>query len=402
MRAIRAGSRPPVLRGLMPWTIVAIIVLGVGITGLAFADRLSRQVNVTVETADGHGHCRATWTDPWSHEVRHGPFDCPLDGWDRPLQPGDVTTESVADWPWRGQLYDEDAAGGPGFEVAAWVAVSGAVMLVGVAGVAVFRRIGGRFVQAQADVGAQGLPEALVEPSYANLVTAAQAQWACAGWDAAALPPDRDVRDVPWWRVRALRVAVGRMSLYAVLFAASVCTGLGAGALVRGSTVHRVWSVGLTTMLAVVAVYLAYDALRTAVQLSRAARSPFADTRRYVAVWESRSGSLWLMLFPRDCGESDIPQAVIPLWSGRAARRRYGFPAMPVGDIELHSDPGRRDVVVPWSEGRPVWPRGPLLTVEPDNPEILKFLRHFTSPASGPGGNRRRGNPMATSGTESH
>lgn len=410
MRAIRAGSRPLVLRGLMPWTIAAIIVLGVGIAGLAFADRLSRQVDVTVETADGHGQCRVSWTDPWSHQVRHGPFDCPLNGWDRPLQPGDVTTESVADWPWRGQLYDEDTAGGPGLEVAAWVAVSGAVMLVGVAGVAVFRRIGGRFVRAQADAGTQGLPEALVEPSYANLATAAEAQWAYAGWDAAKLPRDRDVRDVPWWRVRALRAALGPMSMSAVLFAASVCTG--PGALVRGSTVHRVWSVGLTTMLAAVAVYLAYEARWTAVQLSRAARSPFADTRRYVAVWESRSGSLWLMLFPQDCGKGDIPQAVIPLWSGRAARRRYGFPAMPVGDIELHSDPGRQEVVVPWSEGRPVWPRGPLLTVEPDNPEIVKFLRHFTSPASGPGGKRRRWgalaprrstrHPARTSHAESH
>lgn len=172
--------------------------------------------------------------------------------------------------------------------------------------------------------------------------------------------------------------------MFAGAFAAVVSTEPDARG--GGSTVHWVWFVGLTTMLAAMVVYEAYEARGKAIQLSRAARSPFADTRRYVAMWESRSGSLWLMLFPQECAEGDLPQAVIPLRSGRAARRRYGFPTRPVADIELHSDPGRPEVVVPWSGSRPIWPRGPLVTVEPDNPEMMKVLRHFTSPASTSGG----------------
>ncbi|SEO57060.1 hypothetical protein SAMN05216267_103125 [Actinacidiphila rubida] len=400
--------RPRVLRGLVPWTVAAIVLLGAGSAGTVIADRESRQVNVTVVSADGRGHCRVGWTDPWSHRERRGPMDCPLTEWDHQLRAGDVVTEGVSGWPVRGQLYDATTGDDPLFVAAAWVAVAGAVLLAGVAAAAFYRRfrrrfprrfVAGRAVAGGAvgpgapsprgglpGAGSDGLPDALDVPGYAALAAAARAQWTAAGWDARTPPADHDVREVPWWRVRALRrfseVLPGLVML--LLIAVSVATS-------TRTSVREVWPVVLTVVVGVLSVQLVCAEVRGAAELARAARSPFAEIRRYVAVRDTRTGALWMLLFPLGGDGDDLPQATLPLSSRvRTGGRRYGIPAAPVGEVELHSDQGRPDTVVPWSGGRPVWPAGPLVTVDPGDPELLARLRYLTSPGAGAGGRRSR------------
>jgi hypothetical protein len=356
--------------------IAALIALGIGAVGLAFADRLSRPVDVTVESADGHGHCRVTWRDPWSHQVRHGPFSCPLDGWYSPLQAGDVTAESVADWPWRGHLYDEDLTGGPGFAVSVSVAVSAAVVLVGTVFTALFRKFSGRFTRAKDTAGPRALAEAGAEPVHARLAEAAESQWAATDRDFSRPPPVWDVHTVPWWRVRGLTwTATGLVQLIAsLILVVEAANGYGAE-----GTARKLLHAGFALVFGTLAVQQILQTVRTASTLARAARSPLTQTRRYVAVRVPRSGDFWMLLFPADSGPNAVPDAALLLCSGRAARRRHGFPTNPVGDVELHSDPAHPRVVVPWFEGRPVWPRGQLPTIEPDDPMAGAFLRLFTS-----------------------
>ena len=275
MRGFGAGVRPRGPWGLRLLVIAAVIALAAGIAGLVFADRLSRRVEVTVESADGRGHCRVTWTDPWSHQVRHGPFACRLDGWDRPLGPGDVITESVADRPWRGELYNEDATGGPGFVLAVWVTITGAVTLLGVGATALTRWFSGRSVP----------------------VT--------------STPPARRSRTIP------------------------------------STPPTRAW-------------------------------------RR----WPRRSGP---------------PRAGTPASRRRAARTRgtfrggaYGRSGSPPSPWPC--SPWGSSIVVPWSVGRSIWPRGPLAPLDSDDPEVREGLRYFTSLAPGPApvAKRTRRSPRAS------
>ncbi|MBY8877614.1 hypothetical protein [Actinacidiphila acidipaludis] len=229
--------------------------------------------------------------------------------------------------------------------------------------------------------GAEDLTDDPAAPSYADLVAAAGAQWAAAGWDPRKVRPERDVREVPWWRVRSLRTAPLTASVVAFLFVVAASTG---GAFADWGSGRSLWGLALTVLIATGIAHEIFQGVRNGAALARAARSPFAEIRRYVTVWHAGSGSLCMALFPRDCGQEDVPEALLHLSSGLVAGRRHGYPAVPVGETELHSDPDRPDLVVPWCAGRPVWTSASLVTVDLADPDIREGLRGLTSPAAGP------------------
>ncbi|MFE2011816.1 hypothetical protein [Streptomyces sp. NPDC059491] len=198
-------------------------------------------------------------------------------------------------------------------------------------------------------------------PTYAVLAEHARRQ---------ALPQDRaprpeaDVRGVPWWRVRSLRRVAG---LPSVLVALAFCAAVGAVALTGppAEDAPKLWAAGAVSLAGL--LYSAYRALvgglPAARLMARAAVSAVSVSRRYVLLYDPHGGVPVLLLFPARGGPDDRPEAAVPLLlPGSRKRPRRGLPAVPAGIVELHGrwgfDPaGER--LVPWVEGRPLWPAGP-------------------------------------------
>jgi hypothetical protein len=150
---------------------------------------------------------------------------------------------------------------------------------------------------------------------------------------------------------------------------------------IRG-TGHRLLYSGMATVFCMWELKLIVQRVRRAGALARAAQSPFTRTRRYVVAPGQSRKDVVLLLFPPGSEARAVPEAALQLATGRLARRRFGFPAGPAGEVELRADPDHPQDVVPFFDGRPVWPLsllGRLQTVDPDDPDVAAFLRRFAA-----------------------
>ncbi|MCX5391644.1 hypothetical protein [Streptomyces sp. NBC_00094] len=171
--------------------------------------------------------------------------------------------------------------------------------------------------------------------------------------------PEADVRAVPWWRVRSLRRVSG---LNEVLILVAVCAGLGVlsvTGLNEGIEVGT-YTVGVLTLgaLLVSGYRLLTTGRHAARRLARAATAPAPATRRYVLLRGPAGGRPTLFLFPDGERPDDLPDGLLMLPPTGA------LPSAPTGSVELHGWLDRAEsglpVVVPWVEGRPLWPAEPL------------------------------------------
>ncbi|WP_030547595.1 hypothetical protein [Streptomyces albus] len=396
--------------GLFRWAVLlGVLVTGAGLGGY-MASETDPRVELTVHDKDSLGRCTVSWTDPGNGTKRTGPFQCDPDpdtpvGWER----GWV----VAHGPWKGDLYNEYGEGTAAFDGYAVLTVAGlAVAVPGFLGggirwtrrtMAVRRAVpaaygpgapvhgaaaadgyGNPFAGPAGGSGAPGgTPPRTVQPSYAVLAAEAERQ---------ALPrpakgrwrPEADVRKVPWWRVRTLldmsqlppaAWGLGSAAPLAVLYTVwpedvtvLVVLGIAAGAVMGAVHLHRAltWGVPLARRLAL------------------AARAPVPVPKRYVLLYDPYGGLPNLVLFPAHGGPDDLPEAVLTvLPPGRGKHPGLGLPA-PVGEAELRGWLDIPALVVPWIEGRPLWPRHPYEELSAHDPEARALLARLTAGAAGP------------------
>ncbi|ALO09425.1 hypothetical protein AQF52_3831 [Streptomyces venezuelae] len=199
-------------------------------------------------------------------------------------------------------------------------------------------------------------------PTYAVLAAHAQRQAEPPG---KAPRPEADVREVPWWRVRSLRRIAGVTS---VLIALGFCTAMGAVALTGPSErdLPKLFFAAAVSLAGL--VFSGYRMLTAGLPmvrvLARAATTFTPVPRRYVLLYDPHGGAPVLVFFSMHGGLDETPEGVLPLVPpGPPKHPRRGLPALPVGPAGLH---GRRDLtrngdafVVPWIDGRPLWPSGP-------------------------------------------
>ncbi|MFE7550768.1 hypothetical protein [Streptomyces gardneri] len=199
-------------------------------------------------------------------------------------------------------------------------------------------------------------------PTYRVLAAHAQRQAEPPG---KAPRPEADVREVPWWRVRSLRRIAGVTS---VLVALGFCAAVGAVALTGPPErdLPKLFFAGAVSLAGLVfsGYRMLTAGLPTVRVLARAATTFTPDPRRYVLLYDPHGGAPVLVFFSMHGGLDEAPEGVLPLVPpGPPKHPRRGLPALPVGPAGLH---GRRDLtrdgdafVVPWIDGRPLWPSGP-------------------------------------------
>ncbi|MFF8834227.1 hypothetical protein [Streptomyces sp. NPDC015130] len=210
--------------------------------------------------------------------------------------------------------------------------------------------------------GPLGTERAPSGPTYGVLAAHAQRQAEPPG---RAPRPEADVREVPWWRVRSLRRVAGVQS---VLISLVFCAVMGAVALTGPPErdLPKLYFAGAVCLAGLgFSGYRMLTAGRPMVRLLTRAATTFTPVpRRYVLLYDPHGGAPVLVFFPMHGGLDDVPEGVLPLIPpGPPKHPRRGLPVRPVGPAGLH---GWRDhtrdgdaFVVPWIDGRPLWPSGP-------------------------------------------
>lgn len=140
-RALESARARPGVHLVKPWGVAAPIPLrrwwltalagallvGAGCGLSALADWRSHDVVVNVLSTDGHEHCVVSWPDPWTHQRRQAPMECPDDEWvGGPLRPGDRADAEVAGWPFHGNVHPYSREeNDPVFSTGIWAVVIG-------------------------------------------------------------------------------------------------------------------------------------------------------------------------------------------------------------------------------------------------------------------------------------
>ncbi|KKZ71110.1 hypothetical protein VO63_25680, partial [Streptomyces showdoensis] len=195
---------------------------------------------------------------------------------------------------------------------------------------------------------------------------------------------EADVRAVPWWRVRSLRWVAGVPKL----LGAPVLVGTGLLMLLSRSSDYP--AVVAYAVIAFGAGFLLHSGHRfltagrpAARLLARAARGPVPVPKRYALLFDPHGGAPVLVLFPGGDGAADLPEAVLPLrLPGTLKQPRRGVPSAPAGPVELRgvTDGAGRPVVVPWIEGRPLWPSGPYEELRAGDRAAREYLERLAPP----------------------
>ncbi|MFB6841497.1 hypothetical protein [Streptomyces sp. NPDC056361] len=237
---------------------------------------------------------------------------------------------------------------------------------------------------ARAEAGTRARAEAQDRhpPTYAVLAAAARRQ-ALPGTGRARR--EADVRAVPWWRVRSLRHVAGLSRL--LISPVPVVTGLlmlGRPEDYPAVVAYAVIAFGVGLVLHSGRRFLT-SGRAIARLLARSARAPGPVPKRYALLFDPVGGAPVLVLFPHGGGPEDLPEAVLRLYPpGTLAKPRKGLPSAPSGPVELRGLPagtGQGELaVVPWIEGRPVWPAGPYEELRPGDPAAREYLERLAPP----------------------
>ncbi|MFE0654567.1 hypothetical protein ACFVZH_39255 [Streptomyces sp. NPDC059534] len=200
---------------------------------------------------------------------------------------------------------------------------------------------------------------------------------------------EADVRAVPWWRVRSLRHVAGLPRL--LISPVPVVTGLlmlGRPQDYPAVVAYAVIAFGVGLFLHTGRRFLA-SGRAAARLLARSAQAPGPVPKRYTLLFDPVGGAPVLVLFPHGGGPEDLPEAVLRLYPpGTLKDPRKGLPSAPSGPVELRGRPDgtdRGEPVVPWIEGRPVWPAGPYEELRPGDPAAREYLERLAPPQEASG-----------------
>ncbi|WP_128984316.1 hypothetical protein [Streptomyces roseicoloratus] len=206
--------------------------------------------------------------------------------------------------------------------------------------------------------------------------------------------PEADVRVVPWWRVRSLR----RVADLPRTAAGLVTLAIGCAALLLRPEDASVQTYAVVAIGAGLVLHAGHRLLttgrRTALRLAEAARSPEAVPGRYALLSDPYGGTPVLLVFPAGDGAhnaaDDLPEGVLRLFSPGLRPRTWtwpGLPSAPSGAMELRGGTSRAGTaagggpfLVPWIEGRPVWPVGPYEELRAGDPAVREFLERLAPP----------------------
>lgn len=367
--------------GVWRWVVlVSAVVLGLGIYG-AERSMDDPQIDLTILSRQDGDDCTVSWKDPFDGTARTGPYKCHpeeehLENWD--------TGFVVSYGPWKGDLYNAEWEGTPVDKVIDVLAGLGALgLLVGLVagGVGRWRRRPITPVPAPRDAPRVSLAKVGTEPvpTYALLAAHAERQ---AVTQTGTHRPEADVREVPWWRVRGLRRVSG---LNETLTSAAGCAGVGALAGFEEAT--PIWAYILGVLAVGTLLRSGFQLLtigRPAARLlARAATAPVPVVRRYAMLHDPYGGAPVLVVFPTHGGPDDRPEGLLVLASPGTPKRPWlGLPSAPTGSVELRGWLDRADnglpIVVPWIEGRPLWPAEPYR--EAGGSEFAEQLERLAPP----------------------
>lgn len=378
--AAPAAGTPRRHRGLFRWVaLLGVVAVGTGLAGY-LASQQDPEVDVVIHSTHPDGTCTAGWVDPWSGENRTGPFACHAED-------GEMHTVGwvVSYGPWKGDLYNARWEGTPALDVNDALGEVGLPLaLVGLAGGAVRRLVRSRRGRGESLTripDAQALPQgpptaprdaAAAGPGYAELSAAAERQA-----PARSGPPreEADVRRVPWWRVAALRKGSDIVPATAMLAAAAALVVLVTEGMLDTDSV---WPAVVLGAAVVVTVWrAARTGVPTARALADAARSPVVHHKRYALFSATADDVPLLLLFPATDDVHSRPDALLPVrLPGPRSDRTAGLPA-PVGTCAVHGSLNKHAAAVPWVEGRPLWPLGGLVPIDPDDPADEALIRQL-------------------------
>ncbi len=368
-------------RGLFRWVaLLGVVAAGTGLAGY-LASRQDPEVGVVILATHPDGTCTAGWVDPWSGGNHTGPFACHAED-------GEMYTVGwvVSYGPWKGDLYNSRWEGTPALDVNDALGEVGLPLaLVGLAGGAVrhlVRGLRGRGEPLTRVPHAQRLPQG--PPSlpgdapaaglgYAELSAAAERQ---APARSGPPPQEADVRRVPWWRVAALRKGSDIVPASALLVAAAALVVLVTGGVLDTGAV---WPGGVPGAAALVVTVwrAARTGVPTARALAHAARSPVVHRKRYALFSATPDDVPLMLLFPATDAVHSRPDALLPVrLPGPRSDRTAGLPA-PVGTCAVHGSLHKHAAAVPWVEGRPLWPLGGLVPIDPRDPADEALLRQL-------------------------
>ncbi|MFI5758094.1 hypothetical protein [Streptomyces sp. NPDC051569] len=376
--------------GLFRWLVLlGAAALALGIAGDHASD-MDPQIDLAVLSEQPDGTCQVRWTDPWSGAKREGPFHCDPDR--DPLLYDWWTGFVVSYGPWKGDLYDAEWRGTVANDANIWASDGGrALVVVGLAGggISRWRRRGADEAAPTADLVRRPVPVSLVKASdaeapvtlaFAALATEARRRHIPQTLRPGRLyRPERDIREVPWWRVRTLRNAsyltgtVANLGL-AALFGALYWVRPG------GDTLKYVGVTGFALAAGLYSLHrLLTRGLPTARKLARAALAPVPVPKRYVLLHDPHGGGPVLLFFSAHGGDDDLPEAVLPVNSPGPAKRPWiGLPTAATGEAELRgwldNDPV---LVVAWIEGRALWPQEPYREINPRDAGTRAYLERL-------------------------
>ncbi|WP_103533248.1 hypothetical protein [Streptomyces sp. SM11] len=394
----------PRRRPFWRWVLlVGCAVLGLGIAASEAAmDDPKAELTVVSEAADGD--CTVRWADPWSGERREGPFRCDPDR--APVLKNQELGWVVSYGPWKGDLYNAEWDGTPANDVNDLMFLAGVLLtLVSLTGgaVRVVRRKRDRRSLAHRPAHAapvapaprvslvKGAPgEQPPDLSYAVVAEAAERRAPEPLEPLPPLPPGS--RERPWWRSRSLLALSGVLgALYCL-------------ALMLAAIALMWWMDGPVPLLASAlaafnTVRLGYLAVRHGIPnartLARAGRRPEPVRKRYALLRGHVEGAAVLIFFPLDGGPGALAESsleIIPPGSSRKPWR--GLPA-PTGVVELYGDidgapapddvaraipdDDERPIVVPWIDGRPLWPLHGYDAVRPEDVRDRDYFARLLS-----------------------
>ncbi|MDT0386143.1 hypothetical protein [Streptomyces dubilierae] len=201
--------------------------------------------------------------------------------------------------------------------------------------------------------------------SYAALAEAAR-RFSRAGTNGRPARDGPDVRSMPWWRIRVL-LEISQIRPAAVNAVFSAVTLLLWWLWAKDLRNHipllaGILSAGYTLRLG----QLALRAVPVAKALHRAARAPAPVSKRYVLLPGFDTG-LVLVLFSAHGGPEDLPEATLEVNPPGDPKHPWRGMPPPIGTLELRGWWDSAPTVVPWIDGRPLWPRYPYERVNLDD-----------------------------------
>ncbi len=372
---VRAGRGPLRWRLLAGLAVAGLALFGAGLTAGMSTDS-DPYVPLIVESGpNGDGRCVVSWREEDTDAEHFVDLPCAERLIDAPDEYGFRYMDGwvIAHGPFKGDLYNADLEGTQAFTAYGIGMIAGGLLFLGSAGTLAVRwsnasRRRNTTSGLAFGVSQGGQPRvSLSQPhakdgryGWAALSAAATEQAQSQPTATNPRGPAPSDGSAPWWRIRPLVEMAGirqlgvSASAFAAVLVAFTVTGSGSWIIVA-----------LMCGMFLAAGARTVRAARVARTLVKDAASEPQQAGRYVLLREGATHAPWAVYF--STGSEDTPFAAQPLLANQA------LPG-PTGEVRLHGTADQVEILVPWIEGRPVWPAGDCMLLGVDLAEDRAFF----------------------------